>query len=81
MDTRFGAFYNSTCASALVIYFTHTPELVHIFYYRDNITNGYRCFISEIVSVKLLVTVNIYLKRYPSTYCLIQCRCFICSNF
>jgi len=33
------------------------------------------------VTVKLLVTVVIDFKRYPSTYCLMQGSCFICSNF
>jgi len=31
--------------------------------------------------VKLLVIVIIDFKRYPSTYCLMQGRCFICNNF
>jgi len=31
----------------------------------------------EIMSVKLLVIVIIVFKRYPSTYCLMQGRCFI----
>jgi len=35
----------------------------------------------EIVSVKLLVIVIIDFKRYPSTYSILQGRCFICSNF
>jgi len=30
---------------------------------------------------KLLVINMIDFKRYPSTYCLMQGRCFICSNF
>jgi len=30
---------------------------------------------------KLLVINMIDCKRYPSTYCLMQGRCFICSNF
>ena len=30
------------------------------------------------IHVKLLVIV---FKRYPSTYCLVQFSCFICSNF
>jgi len=38
-------------------------------------------FCENIVSVKLLVIVIIDFKRYPSTYCLTQGRCFICSNF
>jgi len=32
------------------------------------------------MSVKLLVIVIIGLKRYPSTYCLMQSKCFISSN-
>ena len=35
----------------------------------------------KIVSVKLLVIVIIAFKRYPSTYCLVQGRCFICGDF
>jgi len=31
-------------------------------------------------SVKLLVIVIIDFKSYPSTYCLMQGSCFICSN-
>jgi len=31
-------------------------------------------------SVKLLFIVIIDFKCYPSTYCLMQGRCFICSN-
>jgi len=33
------------------------------------------------MSVKLLVIVTKVYKRYPSIYCLMQCSCFICSNF
>jgi len=33
------------------------------------------------MSVKLLVIVIIVFKRYPSTYCLMQGSCFICSDF
>jgi len=33
------------------------------------------------VSVKLLIIVIIVFKRYPSTYCLMQGSCFICSDF
>ena len=33
------------------------------------------------LSVKSLAIVLIDFKRYPSTYCLMQGRCFICSNF
>jgi len=33
------------------------------------------------MSVKLLVTVFIDFKCYPSTYYLMLGRCFICSNF
>jgi len=33
------------------------------------------------MSVKLFVIVIIDFYRYPSTYCLMQGRCFICSNF
>jgi len=33
------------------------------------------------LSVKLLVIVIIVPKHYPSTYCLMQGSCFICSNF
>jgi len=29
----------------------------------------------------MLLIVIIDLKRYPGTYCLMQRRCFICSNF
>jgi len=29
----------------------------------------------------VLVIAIIVFKRYPSTYCLMQGRCFICSNF
>jgi len=32
------------------------------------------------MSVKLLVIAIIEFKRYPSTFCLMQGRCFICSN-
>ena len=35
----------------------------------------------KIVSVRLLVIVIIDFKRYPSTYSLMQGRCFICSKF
>jgi len=35
----------------------------------------------KIFSVKLLFTVIIVYKRCPSTYCVIQGRCFICSNW
>jgi len=35
----------------------------------------------KIMSVKLLVIVTIVFKHYPSTYCLMQGRCFICSKF
>ena len=35
----------------------------------------------KIVSVRLLVIVIIYFKRYPSTYSLMQGRCFICNKF
>jgi len=34
----------------------------------------------KIVSVELLVIVIIVIKRYPSTYCLMQGSCFICIN-
>jgi len=33
------------------------------------------------MSIKMLVIVSIVLKRYHSTYCLIQGSCFVCSNF
>jgi len=33
------------------------------------------------MSVKLVVIVIVDFKRYPSTYRLMQGRCFICSNF
>jgi len=33
------------------------------------------------MSVKLFVIVIVVFKRYPSTYCLMQGRCFICSDF
>jgi len=33
------------------------------------------------MSVKLKVIVIIVLKLYPSTCCLMQGRCFICSTF
>jgi len=33
----------------------------------------------KIMSVKLLVIVIIDFKHYPSTYCLMQGSCFICS--
>jgi len=32
------------------------------------------------MSVKLLVIVIIVFNRYPSTHCLTQGRCFICSE-
>jgi len=35
----------------------------------------------KIVSVKLFVIGIIDFKRYPSRYCLMQGRYFICSNF
>jgi len=35
----------------------------------------------EMVFVKLLVIVITDFKRYPSTYCLMQSRCFFGSNF
>jgi len=35
----------------------------------------------KIISVKLLVIVYKVFKRYPSTYCLVQGCCFICSDF
>ena len=31
-------------------------------------------------SVKVLLIVIIVFKRYPSTYCLMQGRCFYCSD-
>jgi len=33
------------------------------------------------MSVTVLVIVIIDFKRYPSTYCLMQGSCFICSDF
>jgi len=33
------------------------------------------------LNVELLVIVNIVIKRHPSTYCLMQSSCFICSDF
>jgi len=33
------------------------------------------------MSIKLLVIVIIVFKRYPSTNCLMQGSCFICSDF
>jgi len=33
------------------------------------------------MSVKLLVIAITVFKRYPSTYCLMQGCCFICSDF
>jgi len=33
------------------------------------------------MSVKLLIIVIIVFSHYPSTYCLMQGRCFICNNF
>jgi len=37
-------------------------------------------FMLQIISVKLLVIVIIVFKHYPSTHCLMQGSCFICSN-
>jgi len=34
----------------------------------------------KILSGQLLVIVIIDFKRYPNTYCLMQGRCFICSQ-
>jgi len=33
------------------------------------------------MSVKLLIIAIIDFKHYPSTYCLMQGSCFICSHF
>jgi len=33
------------------------------------------------MSVKLMVIGKIVFKRYPSTYCLMQGSCFLCSDF
>ena len=38
-------------------------------------------FYEKIMSVKLLAIVIIDFKRYPSTYCLMQGGCSICSVF
>ena len=38
-------------------------------------------FMLKSMSVKLLVTVIIVFKRYPSTHCLMQGRCFFVATF
>ena len=49
-------------------------------HYEVDISNDKAELYAKIVSVKLLVTVIIDFERYPSTYCLKQGRCFICSD-
>ena len=48
--------------------------------YKVNISNDKPELYEKSVSVKLLVIVIVVFKRYPSTYCLMQGSCFICSN-
>jgi len=40
----------------------------------------YQIIMLNFGSVKLLLIVIIVFKRYPSTYCLMQGRCFFCSD-
>ena len=49
--------------------------------FKVDISNDKAELYEKIVSVKLLVIVIIYFKRYPSTYCLMQGRCFILATY
>ena len=50
-------------------------------HYEVNISNDEVELYGKIVFIKLLVIVIIDYKRYPSIYCLMQYRCFICSKY
>ena len=49
-------------------------------HYEVNISNDKAELYEKIVSVKVLAIVIIDFKSCTSTYCLMQGRCFICSN-
>jgi len=50
-------------------------------HYKVNISNDKAELYQKIVSLKLLIIAIINFKRYPSTYCLMQGSCLICTNF
>jgi len=50
-------------------------------HYEIYISNDKAKLYEKLMSVVLLVIVIIDFKRYPSTDCLMQGRCFICSEF